>query len=313
MMTDFTIKVPATSANLGPGFDLLGMALDLYNDFHFSFAEDSNYKISREDGSPLPFVIKDNLIKLAYKKYGDIYLPNKNLPPFNVRVNLNLPMRGGLGSSASAIIAGFLTAKKYHELEIKSIPLPSENSILTELAMLEGHPDNTTPALLGGFILSYFTKEGLIFFRKKFPSNIKLFLFIPEIETDTNDSRKKLPETYATEDIIFNMSRISTWSEFIHTGNYNLLKLCVEDKLHTPYRIENIPILKEISDILLDNNICYTLSGSGPTLLIYVEEQRAMNFNEEFHKLVKSNLEQNKINYKFIPIETCETGTIIKN
>jgi homoserine kinase len=87
----------------------------------------------------------------------------------------------------------------------------------------------------------------------------------------------------------------------------------VEDKLHTPYRIENIPILKEISEILLDNNICYTLSGSGPTLLIYAEEQRAINFNEEFYKLVKSNLEKNKINYKFIPIETCETGTIIKN
>lgn len=311
MITDFTIKVPGTSANLGPGFDLLGMALNLYNDFHFSFTEDSNYKITKEDGSPLPFVIKDNLIKLAYKKYGEIYLPNKNLPPFNVRVNLNLPMKGGLGSSASAIIAGFLTAKIFHERELKSIPMPEENSILTELAKLEGHPDNTTPALLGGFILSYFTKHGLIYFRKKFPSNVKLFLFIPEIETDTNDSRKKLPEFYSTDDIIFNMSRISTWNEFINNGNYNLLKLCVEDKVHTPYRIDSIPILKEICPILTEREICYTLSGSGPTLLIYVEEQRAKVFIEEFKGLFNSKLQRENINYKFLSIETCEIGTII--
>ena len=311
MLTDIRIKVPGTSANLGPGFDLLGMALEIYNEFHFSFHKDSQYKILLENGSPPPFVIKNNLIKESYQSYNKIYLTENELPPFDVRINLNLPMRGGLGSSASAIVAGFMAAKTYHEIKIQSIPIPSEQSILTELAMIEGHPDNSTPALLGGFIFSYFTDNGLVYFKKKFPSSIKLFLFIPELETNTNDSRKKLPEYYSTEDVIFNMSRICTWLEFLNSGSAHLLPLSVADRIHTPYRINKVPLLKEISEILFNNNIWFTLSGSGPTLLLFEREEKSHQFIEYFTQITGKCLNNHGIKYRLLPINPCENGTTI--
>lgn len=311
MLTDIKIKVPGTSANLGPGFDLLGMALEIYNEFFFQFDRDSSYKILLLNGFPPPFEIKENLIKGAYQTYNQIFLPGVELPAFDVRVNFNLPMRGGLGSSASAVVAGFMAAKSYHERHIPSIPLPDENSILTELALIEGHPDNSTPALLGGFIFSYFTENGLVYFKKKFPDSIKLFLFIPELETDTNASRKKLPESYTTEDVVFNMSRICTWLEFLNSGKANLLALSIADKIHTPYRINNIPLLKEISEILLHHKISFTLSGSGPTLLLFEKQEKSHEFTNYFHQIAGECLKHHAVKFKLMPINPCENGTEI--
>jgi homoserine kinase len=151
----------------------------------------------------------------------------------------------------------------------------------------------------------------LVYFKKKFPSSIKLFLFIPELETNTNDSRKKLPEYYSTEDVIFNMSRICTWLEFLNSGNAHLLPLSVADRIHTPYRINKVPLLKEISEILFNNNIWFTLSGSGPTLLLFEREEKSDQFIEYFTQITGKCLNNHGIKYRLLPINPCENGTII--
>ncbi|MCB1177202.1 MAG: homoserine kinase [Leptospiraceae bacterium] len=306
------VKVPGTSANLGPGFDILGLSLEIYNEFYFSFGKDCNYNLKFLDGTPLPFPIEDNLIKVGYSKYFEKYLPEKEIIPFDTVMALSLPLKGGLGSSASALVTGFKAAEYAHKKYYKKEKFPPLDSILYELAMLEGHPDNTTPAYIGGFVFSFFSEDKLIYFQNKFPSSVKLFLFIPEIQIETNHSRKKLPPNYPVNDVVFNMARIGTWVYFLKSKKYKDLELAVEDRIHTPYRIKNEPALNSAIEIIKKLGACYSLSGSGPTLLIYCPKDKSKKFIEDFQKKVKnSSLKNTK--YKILPIKTCNSGTRSKN
>ncbi len=306
------IRVPGTSANLGPGFDLLGMALKIYNEFFFSIDANSNYTTLRIDNTPLPFAGKEDLLLVGYQKYYEIFLPKITPIPYNVKMDLNLPFKGGLGSSASALTTGFALGNYLHKKHFtKKFPVPNLEKILYELAMMEGHPDNTTPAMIGGFVFSYFHKEKLIFFKEKFPSSVSLFLFIPQIEVSTNDSRKRLPESYPVEDLIFNMSRMATWQQFFKTKDFSLLERAVEDKIHTPYRIKPIPILETVGELCIKYGASFTLSGSGPTILIYSEKKNAKKFLEKF-QLDLSKKNNSNIAYTMQGMETDQVGVIVK-
>lgn len=306
------IRVPGTSANLGPGFDLLGLSLKTYNEFYFTIDSHSNFTTLRIDNTPLPFADKDDLLLEGYKKYFELFLPKQKLIPYNVKMNLNLPFKGGLGSSASALAAGFTLGRYLHKLHfVKKSPLPDLDKILFELAMIEGHPDNTTPAMIGGFVFSYFHEGKLIFYKEKFPTSISLFLFIPQIEVSTNDSRKRLPDHYKVQDVIFNMSRIATWLQFFNKKDFSILERAVEDKIHTPYRIKPIPILLDVANLCKKLNAAYSLSGSGPSMLIYTDKKNAKKFLEKFQEeLSKKNSES--IAYTIQKIEADHVGTILK-
>jgi len=304
------VKVPGTSANLGPGFDILGLALQVYNEFYFEFNETAQYEMHLLDGSSLPFTVENNLLLQAYKTYYHTFLQSQQIFPYSVKMNLNLPIKGGLGSSATALVAGFCAASYIHKKFYDFIPFPSEREFLYNLAKLEGHPDNTTPAFLGGFIFSYFDEEQLIYYKKNLPNSLSLFLFIPEFQTETKGSRKKLPDKYPTKDIIFNMSRMGTWMQYLETQNYEDLKLAIQDKLHTPYRIDQLPFLKKVSQIITDLGYCFSLSGSGPSLLIYCPKESKEIFLRDFKQ--KLNFFELPINYKIIETKICQEGTIIQ-
>lgn len=310
--SELYLRVPGTSANLGPGFDLLGLALKIYNEFYFSFGDSENYELSFLDGSPLPFSTKENLIKDAYLKYFQLFLPDQIIIPFNVKMTLSLPLKGGLGSSASALVAGFKAAEYIHRKKFKKHKFPSKDQVLYEIAMMEGHPDNTTPAILGGFVFSYFTNNRLVYFKEKIPSNASLFLFIPDLQIETNDSRKKLPSTYSTEDVVYNMARISTWIKYLKTGKFEHLRLALEDRVHTPYRIKNESFLQRAVEVGMQLGACYSLSGSGPTLLFYIPQKLAKDFAKQFDELMKNHPEPNR-NYKIFPIDVCNSGTLVKD
>lgn len=306
------IRVPGTSANLGPGFDLLGMALKIYNHFYFTIDPHANYTTLRIDNTPLPFAGKEDLLLCGYEKYFELFLPKIKLIPYNVKMDLNLPFKGGLGSSASALTAGFALGNFLHKKHFsKKMPIPGIDRILYELAMMEGHPDNTTPAMIGGFVFSYFHNGKLIFFKDKFPTAVSLFLFIPQIEVSTNDSRKKLPDKYPVSDIIYNMSRIATWHHFIKTKDFSHLQRAVEDKIHTPYRIKPIPLLGIVGELCNKLGATYSLSGSGPSVLIYTEKKNAKKFLEKFQsELSKRNTQE--IAYTIQKIETDNVGVLVK-
>jgi homoserine kinase len=312
-LPEITIRVPGTSANLGPGFDIMGLALKIYNDFHFDFIEPNQYKITLMDEAPVPFPPEDNLMVFAYKEYMRNYLPNLEYPGLSVKMELNLPLKGGLGSSASALIAGYFLGRYVHGY-ISNSEIPDDQKMLYDLAVIEGHPDNTTPAYLGGFIFSYFYGENLRIFRETFPDSINMYLFIPKLETETNESRKKLPENYPTNDLIFNMSRIGTWYKFLQTHDFDHLRLATEDKIHTPYRITENSLLAKITNFILDFSGAYSLSGSGPTLLLYFpREFNSENYERLNNEINKICLEY-KVDYILKKIEVCNLGTrFLKN
>lgn len=289
MNYELQVRVPGTSANLGPGFDILGLALKIYNTFHFKFTGKSGFTALKIDLSPLPFTEKEDLVKYGYEKYFLEFLPGVDPVPYDVLMDLSLPLKGGLGSSASALVAGFCAARFIHQKEFIHVkPVPDEKVILSELSKIEGHPDNTTPAYTGGVILAYYDEDNLIYYRENFPDGIKLYLFVPSIEISTNDSRKKLPDSYPVSDVIFNMSRIATWMKFLNSKDYSDLKLAVQDKVHTPYRIGNIEKFPALITLIEEIGAVCTLSGSGPTILIYVKSEFSENFLQKFREgLVK--------------------------
>lgn len=303
------IKVPGTSANLGPGFDIFGIALDIYNEFYFELGDEKNYKLSLMKGEPLPFIVETNLIQEAYFHYYKKFLPNVPPLPFDVEMNLSLPIKGGLGSSASALVAGFCLGRFVHELFYSEINYPSLEKFLYELAFLEGHPDNTTPAYLGGFVFSYIEVDKLVYFSYEFPNTIDMYLFIPALETETNHSRKKLPQYYSIEDVVFNLSRVTTWMQFLKSGNFEELRLAVQDRVHTPYRIRQLPFLEQVSEELIKLGACFTLSGSGPSLLIFLPRNSNPNFKEE----LRGKILDSKIQYRIQEVNISSDGTIVKN
>ncbi|TGM59957.1 homoserine kinase [Leptospira adleri] len=271
----YSITVPGTSANLGPGFDLFGLAFRIYNRFQFRFFPDGEFHVSVKGLDVLPFAPDEDLVISSYRSYFQKFLSGQKLIPYSLLMDLNLPMKGGLGSSASAAVAGVCAARFAHKHFYWQIPLPKENEFLFHLAQIEGHPDNTIPAYLGGFVFAYFNGTRLEFVKKKFPKRVRCFLLVPDLETSTHLSRKTLPSAYSTEDVIFNMSRVATWMEFLNSGNLELLKLALEDRVHTPYRMHSEFELNPLLDQIKKNLIGYSLSGSGPSVLLFCERKKA--------------------------------------
>lgn len=310
-----TISVPGTSANLGPGFDILGMAWKLYNHFHFSLniEELNQFESTYKNGEPLPFREDDDLVLYSYKKYFELFVPDEIPPYYRCKMELSLPMKGGLGSSASAVVAGFVYAREIHKSKYNKIPLPSEPNFLFELANIEGHPDNTSPAYLGGFVLSYFdTEKHLQYFKKKFPGSVGVFILSPKTEISTSESRKSLPTHYKMEDMIFNMTRIATWIQFFQTRKFSDLCLAVEDRLHTPYRLGSLPYMNELIALIEKKQMTYCLSGSGPTILIFIERKKISQLMNQFQMEMDSIMKSHSVDYDFRRVQPDNLGVRIK-
>jgi len=306
------IRVPGTSANLGPGFDILGMALKVYNVFDFSFNDQLGYLVSMKNGESLPFTQEEDLTFYSYNQYFKIFLNKSKAPSYQCKMELELPMKGGLGSSASAVVAGFCLAREVHRYLYTETQLPSEGRFLYELAMQEGHPDNTSPAYLGGYVLSYFDrKDHLSYYKKKFPRSTAIYYLTPHIEVSTSESRKVLPKSYSTEDVIFNMTRMATWIQYFETRRFSDLKLALQDRIHTPYRIPEIPSLNEIINLVEKKQMAYCLSGSGPTILIFMERKKVSQLEKVFIKEVDDCMKQKGISYTLKKILSCEDGVQI--
>lgn len=171
----YSIRVPGTSANLGPGFDLFGLAFRIYNQFQFQFLPGKEFKTSVKGMETLPFGPDEDLVLSSYRSYFEKFLSGKEIIPYSLQMDLKLPMKGGLGSSASAAVAGVCAARFVHKNFYPGISIPKENEFLFHLGQIEGHPDNTIPAYLGGFVFSYFNGNRLEFVKKNFQRKYVVF------------------------------------------------------------------------------------------------------------------------------------------
>ena len=231
-----TVKVPATTANLGPGFDCLGLALPLYNEITVeeTVMPGSGIEINIIDDSEtfdILSVPKDNN-NLAYKAIELLYnFIGQTASDIKITIKTNIPVARGLGSSASVIVGGLVAANEL-------LGKPADNAVLLSIASeVEGHPDNVTPAMFGGFCLSSMEDDGSVVYSKiAWPENWKVTVLIPDYELDTRIARSVIPETASVSDAAYNVRKCAMLVDAVHTHNDELMKKCLKDKLHQPYR-----------------------------------------------------------------------------
>ncbi len=258
------IRIPATSANLGPGFDSLGIALKIYNDFYFKKI-DRGIKvrvIDKNTGQELNIPREKNLTLTAMERLFS--RTDTEFDGIEIIEEVTIPLERGLGSSATAVVAGLVGANK-----ILDEPL-TEGDILELAIAIEGHPDNVIPAFKGGLIISVMTDKGLMFKKIKVAQNLKIVMIIPEFSLDTKELRKILPGSVDLKDSIFNHSRTALLMSCFYENDWDNLIYAMEDSLHQNHRAKLIPGFKEIVQAgYKAGALGVALSGAGPSILAF--------------------------------------------
>ncbi len=268
-MTTATIRVPATTANLGSGFDCIGAALSLYNEFTFA-AIDSPDLIISVSGLEADRVHTD-ATNLAYLAFLKLYAQIDRTPP-NVRIEiaLGVPLARGLGSSATAIVGGLLGGNA-----LAGNPL-SDAEIMNLAIEMEGHPDNVVPALIGGCRVAASSKSGWAIADIPWHDSIVPVVAIPDFELSTEEARSVLPTGYNLADAIFNTSHFGLLIRGLETGNPDWLAAALTDRIHQPYRQRLIPGYTDVEQaVIAAGGYGMVISGAGPTLLALTSSERA--------------------------------------
>lgn len=262
------IQVPATSANLGSGFDSLGIALDLYNQVWME--ESDTIDITCRDNIAVP-TDENNLIywaaKQVYEKCG------RKLPGMKIEQLNNIPMARGLGSSSACIVSGILGANR-----LLGSPL-SRQDLINLAAKIEGHPDNTTPAIEGGLAASAIEAGRVYSVSVPVSGRIRFVLFIPPFELKTEKARSVLPEQYSRGDAVYNLSRSALMAASLFSGKLENLRVAVQDKIHQPYRAGLIDDLDNVFRLSYELGSLGTyISGAGPTIISMIDADDTENF-----------------------------------
>lgn len=258
-----TVRVPATSANCGPGFDTLGLACNLYNNFTYEII-DQGIKLRIEgEGSEKLKASKNNLAFLSFYKVWDKIVGSQT--GLSIIMSNNIPMSRGLGSSSTAIVAGLVAANYLSGNTLTK-------SELVQLATdIEGHPDNVAPAILGGMTISYVDNEKAHSLRFLPLKPLKLVAVVPDMPLATSLARKAIPKTVPHQDAVFNTSRAALLVAAMLTGEYQYLGPGLKDRLHQPYRAHLIPGMEEAFAAAVNAGAYNAIiSGAGSTLLAYV-------------------------------------------
>ncbi len=259
------VRVPATSANLGPGFDVLGLALDLHNVFVVETADRTRIQIEgHAEDLPLD---ANNLFYRAFRHLFD--LAGEVAPPLSVRMTLDIPPGKGLGSSATAVIGGLVAANEFLGRRF------GQAELLSEAVKLEhgGHADNVAPALLGGLVVNVIETGKVVSVKLPFPAELKAVVFTPDFPMDTVRGRSLMPGKYSTEDAVYNSSRVALFLAAISQGRYDLLRVAMQDRMHQPYRTRIFPLLPSLIEAALRaaaHGAC--LSGGGSSVLALATE-----------------------------------------
>lgn len=265
MALKFKVKVPGTSANIGVGYDCLGVALD----YHLELEVEESDKIEfLENGKSFSIPIEDNYIFEAIK-YTEKHLV-KNIPSYKVNIIKNdIPLARGLGSSSSAIVAGILIANTFagNVLDTQKI---------VKLAVeMEGHPDNVVPAILGGMVLTAHDKDNIVYSTVSNCDDLYYYVMIPDFKLSTEKARSVLPKSYLVSDVINNMAKLGLLVNDLNNGKYDNLRFLLGDKLHQPYRYALINNSQEIFEATKRYGaLGEYISGAGPTLM-------ALNYNND--------------------------------
>jgi homoserine kinase len=268
----FKIKVPATTANLGPGFDALGLALDLWNEAEFSATQDGKVtvKVTGEGKDVLPTDESNAVAEAALLIHE---LVGKPCAGMHIHCRNRVPLGSGLGSSSAAMLTGMLGANA-----LLGSPF-SREEILKLAIETEGHPDNVAPAMLGGLVASIIHENHVVSLRLTLTSRrapIHITVVLPDFDFPTKQARAILPQQIERRDAIHNISRAVIVTEAFRVGDLNMLGEAMEDKLHQPYRIPLIPGAQAAMNAMKQAGAsAVALSGAGPSLIAFSSKAEA--------------------------------------
>jgi homoserine kinase len=255
------IRVPATSANLGPGFDCLGIALGIYNEVVIEETGSGRIDITWAPGNDIIVPRDKNLVYTAFVRAMDIL----GFEHHGVSINMSkraIPIGKGLGSSAASVVAGVLGAN-----QIAGEPLSFEE-IIDVATAIEGHPDNVVPALVGGMTVAVQEGSRVCYSKVRVPGNLRFVAMVPGFTLDTSSARQALPTAYSRDDAVFNLSRAAMLVSCLQNGEFHSLRMATEDKIHQPFRMRLIPGAPEIFNELKEaGSLAEFVSGAGPTIM----------------------------------------------
>jgi homoserine kinase len=258
-----TLRVPASSANLGPGFDALGLALDIYLEVRFRPSASLAIRVEGRDAALISSG-EDNLIWQTTLRLAACV--GKTMPPLELEIMNDIPLGKGLGSSAAALTAGVVIANVALDLAWDA------ERILHEAASIEGHPDNVAACVLGSIVACAVDSDGIArAVRMEIHPHYGVAVVVPDFVLPTAESRRVLPESYSREDTIFNVQRSALLIAALTSGVTGAFPAALEDRLHQPYRYALVPGLEEIAGLRMPGLLGCALSGAGPSILVFHE------------------------------------------
>lgn len=290
------VQVPATAANLGPGFDCLGVALQLYNTVEVARANAGLFIEVQGEGAAEIARDESNIV---YRAALRVFKQTKNVPP-GLRIKLinNIPVARGLGSSAAAIVGGLVAAN------ILAGGKLSQKELLNLATAIEGHPDNVAPALLGGIVVTVPVDGEIKWVKINPPPGLKAILAIPDFSLLTKTAREALPQLVSLQDTVFNLGRLALLLSAFYQGDLSLLSTAMEDRLHQPYRASLVPGMKKVlaaARLAGARGVC--LSGAGPSLLALADS----NF-ELIARVMKETFQQNGVRARTLVLNITPVG-----
>lgn len=292
MTSKVTVRVPATSANMGPGFDSLGVALTMYNSFVFSFT-DSGLTF---DGCPEEYQNEENFAYVAFCMVAG--RAGKTFKGLHISMNTHVPIARGLGSSSTLIVAGAVAANEMLDCGF------TRRELLQLCIPLEGHADNLAPALLGGFTASTAEHDMIYTVQYEISDKLRFFALIPDFETKTSDARGVLPKVIPRSDAIYNLSRVAVLIRAFEQGDVNLLSIALGDRLHEPYRrslIRGFGTVKEA--VLRAGSPIFFLSGSGSTCMCISDR--------DIKEAIEREVKHIPNNWQVVPLSVDRNGAMV--
>ncbi|MEO5926187.1 MAG: homoserine kinase [Bryobacteraceae bacterium] len=261
--TSSRVRVPASSANLGPGFDALGLGLDIYLECRFQVADALSIQVTGRDAHTIS-TGSDNLIwQTALRVASDA---GKTMPPIDLEIQNDIPIGKGMGSSAAALTAGVVIANEVLGLQW------DRHRVLDEAAQIEGHPDNVAACVLGAIVASAIDSEGKArAVRLDLNDHYGVAVVVPDYVLSTSKAREVLPTTYSRADAVFNVQRSALLIVALATGVTSAFPTALEDRMHQPYRFPLVPGLDEIAKLRAPGLLGCALSGAGPSILVFHE------------------------------------------
>jgi homoserine kinase len=303
MNSKVRVKIPASTANMGPGFDALGMALNLYAWIDMAVAEETSFHLIGDQMKGVP-MDKSNLIykvaQMVFERAG------VSCPELAISMYSDIPLTRGLGSSASAIIGALAGANALIGGKL------SNDELFQIATKLEKHPDNVGASLFGGIVVAFWDGVRAEYIRLEPDPNLEVLVAIPAFQLSTEKARNVLPEQIALKDAVFNLSHSSLLVAALSTGNLEMIRHAMKDALHQPYRAALIPGMVHILEHAADHGaLGAALSGAGPTMLALVDARSERK--RELEDFLKQSFQAQGIEAVTTWLKPCKEGVTVSS